>query len=275
MALDVFGITMLHNTVAGGREWFSTLWNNGHTRNYENMSGYDEDDPNLFLRVVGGSVIIGPTGETSVTGPLTKLLVEGPWMNTEITCYCKTVTSIDFVDLSSRSNREMFDVNNNNCGFGRYIERFNHDTTTVSSGKEPMNGTILTTFQDPNSFGGLPVGTYIGLKMITRNDRINNKVLIQGHSDTTGGSGGGTWVLESQWNDDGTLPVTINDQAFVDLCKLTDDENSAMLFCCGNPAETNLKQQWLDPGQHCWIETDDAVSVSYKWYSVREIAPVS
>ena len=51
MTTDKFGITELHPTAAGGREWFSK-WNNGHARSWDDNSN-DPDDSEFWTKDKG------------------------------------------------------------------------------------------------------------------------------------------------------------------------------------------------------------------------------
>lgn len=283
--LDTFGVAEIVPTINGGKEWFSTTFTDDPSRSFTNPGdpswSPDTYDSDLFFRLTSATVSIA-SGEIAVNGQSPRIFIYGPWINTEFTAYVKRTgdsSSVKYAHLGSRSNHDVFDQNNNRCGFGRYNLKFNHYINRIACDKEVMHPMHIEDEQDAQDWTeGISDTEWAGLKTICRTDRENGTVRLEGWTDHTEAVGGGIWNKLTQWDDDGTVPYELavpEDQVFIDDCFRTNDLNCPLWGGC-KQLSTNLNKPFFETGDHCWIRTEEATSdVLYKWISVREIPPLT
>lgn len=110
--LDKFGISMIHPTISGGREYYST-WDNSKQRAFNKVEP-DPFDPEGYFRGKGGGEIDG-NGVLTMTGTHPRYYVYDRdrkvyWDNVEMTCYCKRISEDDGTihdfRLAARTNHQ-------------------------------------------------------------------------------------------------------------------------------------------------------------------------
>lgn len=287
--LDPFGITKVNPSV--GKEWFSTSFSQGSSRSYNmdaaNYIGYDSIDPEFYMNLIGDSNATINAGEIEVDGGSPRIYVEGPWENTEQTAYIRfsfptAQPAGMYIHSGARSNHEVFDGSGNRCGFGRYVAKFDHGRASgpkTACDKEVMHPIHTSEEVDAQPFSGFFTDKWIGIKQITRTIAGSSRVKVEAWVDDTGGLNGGNWVKNSEWTDDGSIPIDPVDittnQSFVDACMISDDPYTPLKVNSQPPASTaNLTQVWLDAARHCWWRIENCDKVRFKWMSVREIDPL-
>lgn len=285
LTLDVFGITELIDTTTYGKVWYSTTFSG--QRSYSNTGRYDGKDYGIFWRLTDSNVTVSGS-QAVVDGPSPRLFIDGPWLNTEVTCYVKAQTGVKYVHIGSRSSHDrggsVFDKLNNKCAFGRYNVKFNHYINKVACDKEPMHPFHIQTEQDANTWSqGIGSGVWTGLKTITRTDTSatvsgNFGVRLEGYVDHTEGLSGGTWVKKTEWLDTGSVPIDFNvsgAQTYIDDCKCVVDRQNPLLSISEQNYQRALQPVYLDPARQCMIRVEEASGVALKWISVREIPPIN
>jgi len=260
---DKFGIKKLYPSV--GLEWFSN-WNNGHSRslNENDTDKYDSrfkwlcGNPNVQLYIDGNGKAIVKNLTTSA-----RLFVTGPWTNTEITTYIKIPDNgkMSDIQLRSRSNHEK------PCGFGDYLFKWQTDKKKASVEVEPLHPIYQRHLAEVDLPKGIPKGKYSGFKQVTRTIRgNNNKVKVEGYVNYSYDNQN-SWTKNTEFIFDGVnVPIK------------TIYENER-LACVGKGDLTadNLTKGclYLKPGNWCWIRSDDVNKLIYKYFSIREIAPLN
>ncbi len=282
--LDTFGIAKLNATISGGKEWYSTAWSTGSSRDYNpsgaNYEGYDSLDGNFYMVLIGDSkaTILG-NGEIEVDGGSPRLYPQGPWTNTEYTFYVKIQVAQPsgmYVHIGSRSNHEIKDSEGDRCGFGRYVVKYDHGRSSgpkMACDKEVMHPIHTTTEFNAQSFPGFSTTTWLGCKMLCRTTADGNSVKVEGYIDTTGGANGGIWQKITEWTDDGTADVQITgNESYITDCTTSSDPDCPLLVNGVGPASNNnLKQVWKKAAKHCGVRIQNCDQVRFKWMSVREI----
>jgi hypothetical protein len=276
--LDIFGIAKMFKTKTGGREWFSTLWANGHPRTLATNT-FDPDDANLGYHIGNPS----PTrtfvinGDGTATMPETmgptdtqRIFINGPWLNTEITVYARfRTTSWQSFQLRSRSNHHGtqslpygYDSSNDiSCGFGNYLSKWSEAGDTKTSTEVEVIHDLYKRHLDEHDFTLPLINVWTGYKQITRT--IGNTVNVQGwinysldHQNA--------WTKTTEFTFDGTN-VTIDPTGHelnVTNCLNAGDKISGSL---------NANTLWLNPGKWSWIRINGGDDVDLQFFSVREI----
>jgi len=211
---DPFGITYLHPTHTGGREWFAN-WNNHHSRSFTNA--IDPDDKWFDTDHGDGNYSIDGNGTLTATGPVVRMYVHDPalqfeWAeNLEITIYVTRISETKHVSYAglqifARTNHGTTAPETKNLcdtrGYGAKIcddGRFELEKETCHGSN---NGTPDVATQTP--WKELPKNAPIGIKYILRNSDHDTKVHLEIYRDLTNGKNGGDWQKMTEFTDDGT-----------------------------------------------------------------------
>jgi hypothetical protein len=285
--LDRFGILKIFPSNDQGWEWFSQ-WDQGPEREYTS-SQQDEYDPTLLFLGEGTYHIYGSSGPDAgllrVNGMYPRIYVRDTpaqptptpgaglrlWHNVEITFYGKT--------LSYDPNTP--DEDWNWAGF-EAVARTNHYPDSYDCGTAGYGGRMLfkglfdfekeishnadsnkNTRNEPNGSKqvwqkGMPLNKWIGYKFVVRNVAGNTRVRLELYLDKTEGKNGGDW---------GDRPVI----AFEDSAGWSSEKATK----CDERLPGDVL---LDPNWSVYLRTDALDRPQdlqyYKWFSVREIAPL-
>jgi hypothetical protein len=279
--LDIFGIKKFFVTKTGGKEWFSTLWANGHNRTITE-NAFDPDDDQLgFLHpgtAVGRTMIIDGAGVASFPfnavagGDSHRVFIHGPWTNTEFTFYYRyRTTAPNKISLRSRSNHHGtsglpygYDSTNDiSCGFGGYMLYVSPFSTGAFRTEVEVIHEFYSGNVDPNNLtlGAQTINTWCGYKIITRT--VGNVVNVQGWRNTSI-TDQTAWVKGTEFNFDGTN-VNIDET----LCP-------ACITACTNAGdkiagELDKNTFWTNPGYWSWIRFEGGDDQDLQFVSVREI----
>ena len=115
--------------------------------------------------------------------------------------------------------------------------------------KETGNKQVNTTYAFPNN-GPMPLNTWIGYKYIVRSCNNDTACCVQMYMDFTNGKNGGLWTKTNE---------------FVDY----DGWSADMPSCYSTHAGKVLKENYS-----VYLRTDCVIKQLYKFFSVREIAPL-
>lgn len=274
MPLDKFGVQQLYPTIANGREWYSTKWANGKKRvlkrleadPYDSSFEYYHEKPEVAPMTISGN------GNAYVTQPSKsyRLFVKGPWNNTEITTYVRFQGTGRDISLHSRSSHSVGGpFNIPTCRFAGYEIIWDRQKNVAMVECEVLDH-ILARGLIAKPIPKIPLNKWIGVKQITRTITSNGYVKVEGYMlpDTATQA----WIKSVEYtfnghNTDYTVLHNTNDgwyQLWQD-CKKK-----------GNPPATDLIKYsvWTKAEMSCWIRANDVKDVDFKYYSVREIAPL-
>jgi len=269
---DIFGVDKFYPSV--GREWFSTAWANGKKRTLQDNQ-FDPDD-SRFGYTNGNGFVINGDGTASVPkiAPSHRIYVDGPWLNTEATCYLKIKgTPPASFQMRSRSNHHGVKglpygllPNDISCGFGNYEVAWTVNQGIVACELEIIHDLYVRHIAEKPS--QVPLNVWVGFKQITRT-MGGNKVKLEAWMLRD--VGGHNWTKETEFVFDGTnSPCSSATMSTfsnnLSICKDKGDKISSTL---------NQHQVWLTPAKWCWIRMNEAANMDLKYYSVREIAPLS
>lgn len=283
--LDVFGILMFYPTKPGGRQWLSTLWNNGHPRTLSTNT-FDPDDSSLGFHLGSPS----PTrtfvinGDGTATMPETmgdadsrRIFINGPsWLNTEMTVYSRWRTAIwKSFQLRSRSNHHGTQdlpfghdaANDISCGFGNYLVKWSEaGDNTVSTEVEVIHDLYKRHLAE-NSYVVPSINVWTGHKQITRT--VGNTVVVQGfmNYDIANQS---SWIKQTEFVFDGTNITidTTGHELNVSTCLDTGDP---LYVTPAAVADLNGNTLWKNSGKWSWIRINGGDDIDLKFWSVREI----
>jgi hypothetical protein len=282
--LDPFGIAEIYPSV--GREWFNA-WNSGTQRAL--TSGMAGTDPGLVIRGNTSVTIYGASGtragQMQVTGTNPRIYVRDSssesippadnvlkWNNVEVTFYA---------------------MSNKNSGIGyaglEAVVKTNHcpdtwDATTRGYGgrmlfdgridfeKEVSHANGINVQQELTPWsGGLPLNRWIGYKLVARNIdngahvslELYRELSLSNEINPTAPAGGGNWELLGTTTDTGTWSAGYG------------NATAQCSFDTGR-ADRSLPLTWAN--WSVYLRTDDDNNTGlvqyYKWFSVREIAPL-
>src|SRR5262245_23072970 len=279
MTSDPWGITQIHPTKSGGREWFSN-WHTASTHSWDSKGtdtrSPDPNDSSVDLHcqdsqdgIKNSAAVDGSNDLIELSGRTPRLYINDSagslfWQNVESTVYARGLSTLE--------------------GGGAYVicrvaVRSNHhkEYQCVSSGggyafEVKLNGTLQLrkelvhpAYADdvPAQISSLGLNQWIGIKTIIRNNP--NYTLLRGYIDLTDGAGGGTWQPVAEKLDKGDWAVTD--------CVDVSDFNSANSgsVVCTKP--TSLTSILFDPRVSCYFRCDN-VRTQLKKASVREVDPI-
>jgi hypothetical protein len=264
--VDKFGIKMLFPTIENGKEWYSTAWSNGIVRTlvdgdkdpYDSRFTYGNGKPdNAGLKIDGTGQAIQTKKNNSA-----RLFVDGPWKNTEMTIYVKGGTAMADVIFYSRSNHDI------ECGSGGYLIKWlrENNANKVSAEVEPMHPLYIRNLAE-KPFDGINLNAWIGYKQITRTTPDNN-VKVEGYINYDIGNQN-DWKKSTEFTFGENVGDAVGDQR----------SNPTLIACKnkGSPIANNVNKysSWLNEGQWCWVRTNETKGTTFKFYSIREIKPLS
>jgi hypothetical protein len=272
--VDIFGIKKFFNTKAGGREWFSTRWSNGHARSIGNNE-FDPDDPDFGFHTAAVTTIdINGDGTATLadTAASQRMFVNGPaWVNTEITVECRFRTTIwDSLSLRSRSNHHGaqdlpygYDQPNDiSCGFGNYMVKWGEGGDDKVNNQVEVIHDLYSPVQDEHTFTLPLINVWTGFKQITRT--LGNEVNVQGwiNYDVTNQTSG--WVKQTEFTYTGT---NVHVDPTGHELNLTNCLNQGDKISDQIDANT----LWTHPGKWCWLRLNAGDDMDIRSFSVREI----
>ena len=263
---DKYGIKQLFPSV--GLEWFNT-WDNNQRRKlgktveqdpYDSRFSVTSGSPNSDITIIGdGSAQF----RSSVPVSNIRLWVQGPWTNTEMTVFTKKIRLQRDIQLRSRSNHLQSGVPYQ-CVFGDYLVNYNGTDGNVNISCEPMHP-IYKKYIIKKPFTDFPNNEYVGFKQVTRTVD-NNKVKVEGYYNTGDKT---LWSKLIEYTFDGTLQAPI----------LTKEEEQYRQKCIdkGDKVANDLRKSmlWLKEGKYCWLRLNESTGWNMRYFSVREIAPLS
>lgn len=303
-SLDPFGIGMMHPSV--GKQWFNS-WGSGSARTYTG-SGNQSNDPELGFAngdqtadVYGNSG--SRTGQMRVYGPVPRIYVRknesyatppgipaaDRWNNVEITFYAYSTgdSGVGYAGLEAvaKTNHWPDGWQCTSGGYGArmlFDGRIDFEKELYHSPNTNFRTPALThhwTSAEGSADGRLPLNRWIGFKFVARNIDAGNdgrwendtSVRLELYKDMSIGNvtnpnppaNGGSWELVNQYTDDGNLSsgTPCTHQLSPD-----DDPYGA------------ASKPFTWPNYSVYLRTDGlsaSIPQYYKWFSVREVAPVS
>ncbi len=278
MVLDKYGILVKNKTISGGREWFADAWSNGTSRDlgdgatdpFDPKFKYTNGSPDFPLTLDGQG-----TAKLRATSPITsvRLWVAGPWTNTEMTCYIKRVGICDNFQLRSRSKHTQ--TGSPNCLWGNYEIAWNIFENKVAAEVEVTHPVYDRNLPGQPFSKTIPTDRYVGFKQVTRTVG-GNKVLVKGYSNYTstqnlspGNQSQNDWHKDTEYLFDGTNATAVSDPITPDIFTTCGTSGDNLL---GNLTANTL---WLNPGDTCWIRINNVTGFNLRWFSVREINPIT
>lgn len=301
--LDKFGLKQFFTTKAGGEEWYSDSWANGHSRdltqgpNNNGMWDIDENEKvgvarigNVIFRINGdGTATCGP-GNAVTSGETCRIFVKKGavgWCNTEFTVAVQVRTKTQSIQLRTRANHHgVLDLpygydntHDTSCGFGNYMVKFGDDDATPDITSVWNQVEVIQDLYGPrlaqSTWPGYTLNTWQGYKAITRT--VGTTVNVQGWycTDLTNQETG--WVKASEFTYDGNNctvdQTTAPRPADIQRCLDADGSQFGGDQIAG---DINKNTAWFNPSYWNWIRIDETVQdVDLKWMSVREIEPGS
>jgi hypothetical protein len=205
---DVFGVTQLAPTAAGGLEWDSRYWE-GEAHEVEFGTPDPADPLGLANRRGDGNVTVNGDGTLRMSGSQPRLYLgtssNHPWRNVEITLYYQRVEDddTDYAGLVVGARSGPDGHGSDNCTATTYYGRFRNDgnADVEKELEHPASDTRATTplwdGADP------PRNTWIGMKLLVTNVDGGEHVRLRVLRDLTEGADGGTWEPIIDYTDEG------------------------------------------------------------------------
>jgi F5/8 type C domain-containing protein len=252
---DVFGITKLNPTIAGGNEWFSIAFAKGAKRSI--TWGTDTYDSKLDVKGESKLTINGD-GTAQLTGQYARLYVSIPHENVEITMYGQLVTTLSSIQTYSGHDIEARTADGHHDGAPSSETCTGHAyganimyRQAIKFEKE-LNHPYYTS-NNPEMKYSADFSQWMGVKYLIRN--TVDGVKLEVYLDKTNGANGGTWVKTFEYTDKGGWSVSPTSAA----------------TACGIAPDYIIKGS----KEPIVIFRDDGATKNLKWMSVREIAPIS
>ncbi|WP_292643107.1 discoidin domain-containing protein [Nitrososphaera sp.] len=267
---DKFGITKLHDTKSGGREWLAKWNSNPRTLGW----GWDPYDPEFDIHGQINYVKVNGDGTARVSGDAPRFYIHDKtnsknWQNVEITYYVKRISeskSATYQAFTAGARNGWAESKDNCDGFGYYgMMKFNGQAVFQKELINHVAYSTLAPYPWPTPWSGdgpFPKDQWIGVKFIVQNINGGKGVKLQMYYDTTDGKNGGNWQKAAEYVDNGSW------------------------FASGVPWGSNA-YTWIDCGSwraQNWVITNgyptvmlrsDYISAAdYKKFSVREINPL-
>ncbi|MDP3543605.1 MAG: Ig-like domain-containing protein [Elusimicrobiota bacterium] len=205
---DKFGVTRLYQTVADGKEWWST-WSNGVARTF---TGVDPQDPWFNANHGNASYSVDGNGLFKISGPVPRMYIHDPqklksWRNVEMTVYAMRVadsgTAYGGIVGIARSNHGTTGAETSNlCDTRGMGARIRYDGYTDIE-KETSHPSSTAVSRKQVWSGGMPHNKWIGYKYVIY-DQTDGNVKVETYLDETDGLAGGSWRKINEIVDDGT-----------------------------------------------------------------------
>jgi hypothetical protein len=262
--VDKFGVLKLNPTKVNGREWFSS-WANGHARILKSGER-DLFDP-MFI-VTGENdtkLMIDGTGVANMSGKQPRMYVYDPnkilkWRNVEVTIYGKRIGEFSQdkaagINIGARSNHQD-QGQPSDCNVDTYYSRMLYSGVAnfmkeLHHPDEATSSLVGHRINWDNIVKTMPYDKWIGHKFVLRDYDGGTHVKLEMYLDLTNGLNGGDWKLVTEWKDDGTWPVP------------------------PNPCNIPVNKIILEDNPSVLVRNTDISSAQYKYFSVREISPLS
>jgi hypothetical protein len=261
--VDKYGVLKLNPTKVTGREWFSS-WDNGDSRTLKSGKR-DLDDPMFIMRGQNDTkLMIDGNGVANMSGTQPRMYVYDSqkilkWRNVEVTIYGKRISEFSQdksagINIGARSNHQD-QGNSSNCnvdtyysrmlysGVANFMKELNHPDEATSS----LVGHLINWGDKAKA---MPYDQWIGHKFVLRDYDNGTHVKLEMYLDLTNGLNGGDWKLVTEWKDDGNWSVP------------------------PNPCNIPVTKIILEDNPSVFIRNTDISSAQYKYFSVREIAPL-
>jgi hypothetical protein len=231
-----------------GDAWHCSAWSNGKPRDFS-QNHLDPYDSRFSAGKYHRSFKIDGNGVATVYDK-SRLLVTGPWLNTEMSSYFYVPTGVTgVISLRSRSNHHI------KCGFGNYFTRWDlGGKNEVRTGKEAIHP-IYTGYRGVKGLV-FPRDRWVELRLVTRNIENNTKVAIDAFTDGVRVSGG---IDANDWPKTPVQGSGLWNKAADCVGK-------------GDKIPENIQKAFFGRGKHCWIRCDIDGPIKLSNFSVREIA---
>jgi hypothetical protein len=268
---DKYGILKLNKTT--GSEWFNK-WDNDKSRTIGTETEVDPYDSNFRVTIGKPDYPCYIKGDGALrlrsVEPLSsvRLWVEGPWLNTEMTCYAKKVDDIEAMpdfQMRSRANHLIGGMAYQSV-FGNYEVAWGGKDRKVSIAVEVMHP-IYKRYLIQKAIEDFPVNAYVGFKQVTRTIE-GNKVKVEGWFSSKDKYDQTSWEKQLEFiftGDNVLVEPTGQNEEYRQLCV---DK--------GDKAANDLSKNtlWLNKSKRCWLRLNYATKFDLRYFSIREIAPL-
>lgn len=215
--IDVFGNAMLAAPVKNGRRWNSLHWANGKGRTVQS-GDRDAADPTGWFVVRGdGTVYIDGDGTAYLSGSAPRMYIyDEPrallWKNVEVTFWGKRIAesqalSYQAMNVGTRSEHQDAPPNKGRTYYGRTT--YDGRAQIVKEIDHHVDGGYKNNTEAKYYPAGMPVGSWIGFKVVTRNYDADTKVRISYYLCVNSkGQKASDWIKVTELNDDGAQTGT-------------------------------------------------------------------
>jgi hypothetical protein len=265
---------MLNPTKTSGRVW-NNKWGNGHFRAWDaepdgtSIRAPDPDDPEADFHCGPGneSIVVDGLGKCTMTGDNPRLYVNDiarvkKWNNVEMTVYYRAIATDPAASIHVHcrlAGRTEHQDEYLCCASGHTAGMFEIKENAVIELRKEL---IHPAYADDviSSTSGAPTNTWIGMKLVLRDESGNTRVI--GYRDTTDGLNGGTWTKVVEKLDSGNW-------AFTDSTEIT------TYNACGDGSGTCNKltpntSKIQGDANSCYLRCDGC-TIEFKKFSIREI----